>query len=148
MADGEDIAKLLKDVLIEELKDVRTDVRLIRTAQQEHGTEVAQIKEHVSSIDARCVARGEKCSAEFKKLGSNLETVENTGVHNIINYSKWTMAWKIVQIVVASIVTAATLALSAYGLFKCGMSSARGRDAAAAAAPSIKAPPPVAKVAR
>lgn len=111
--------ELLREVLVDELRDIRADVRLMRESMQGLLLRVTAVEQHAFESDKYAMARHEKCSAEFKKLGSTITTVENTGVHNIIDYNKWKMTWSILRITIASIVGAAALGLSMYGAFRC-----------------------------
>lgn len=129
---GED-TRLLREVLVEELRDIRTDTRLTRAAVQEQGTQIALIKDHLLTVDGRCTARGEKCSAEFRKLGSCIKTVEDTGVHHIIDDTRWKskMMWSVLRISIAAILALAGLGLSAYSAFRCGRNASKATTMAA-----------------
>lgn len=60
-----------------DLHEIRADVRVIQSTQVEHGKELGGIGQRVNGIEHRCLERGQKCSAEFRRLGKDVKDVED-----------------------------------------------------------------------
>lgn len=119
---SDETAAVLRQILIDELSSVRTDVREILVHQQEAGMLIGALSARVTGLETRCMGRATKCSAEFRKLGSTLRTVEDTGVHHLAELNGRRKARRELIKTVAIIVStaAAMMALmTGWGALRC-----------------------------
>jgi hypothetical protein len=81
---SDETTDIIRQILVEEMAEIRTDCRAILAHQQQSGQAIGALGERVCGLEKRCAERGQHCSGEFRGLRAAVGKAEDTGVHHLL----------------------------------------------------------------